>query len=285
MLKFTTSSFQEASSKVLILVVFLEDVVQDLPEALLPLEDGLLRHDIRHDLLLQAALEEDVREVVNIVQRVVVHDDTARVVFQLPRVDDHRLVLHVLGEKGREHTALGDLLPAGAVLATDGVPLEEHGGLEAELDAGDVDGVARDRDAVPAFAHGAVRGAQRLHQAHGLRLLLRGCDRRLLEDGPDPVARLHGVSEHLVAALVASLAAEVVEFPLRGLDDGLHPALEDQLHGVVRHLLAGDVGHRWGRDLVRGEGADPQATWGSPREAAERAQHREGAGWKTNPHG
>mmetsp|Transcript_57730 Transcript_57730/g.187533 ORF Transcript_57730/g.187533 Transcript_57730/m.187533 type:complete len:539 (+) Transcript_57730:235-1851(+) len=278
-------ALQKAGGQVFFLVVFVEDCLHLPPETLLPLENGLLGDNVRHDVRLQATREEDVRQVLDVVQRVVVDHDRRHVVVELPAVDDLGLLLDVVREERRKHAAFADILPTCAVLAAHRVTLEEDRLIEAQLDAWDVDRVARDGDAVPAATHGSVGRATRLLEAKLLNLLGAGRDGGLLEDGAEAGARGHGLVQHLVVGIISMFAAQVEVLPLRGVDEGFHPLLADNLHGVPRHLLAGDVGHRWGRDLVRGEGADPQATWGSPREAAERAQHREGAGWKTNPHG
>mmetsp|Transcript_99045 Transcript_99045/g.258750 ORF Transcript_99045/g.258750 Transcript_99045/m.258750 type:complete len:527 (-) Transcript_99045:40-1620(-) len=279
------SGLQKVGGQVLFLVVFVEDCLHLPPEALLPLENGLLGDNVRYDVRLQATLEEDVRQVLDVVQRVVVDHDRRHVVVELPAVDDLGLLLDVVREERRKHAALADILPTCAILAAHRVTLEEDGLIEAQLDAWDVDRVARDGDAVPAATHGSVGRATRLLEAKLLHLLGAGRDGGLLEDGAEAGARGHGFVQHLVVGIISMFAAQVEVLPFRGVDEGFHPLLADNLHGVPRHLLAGDVGHRWGRDLVRGEGADPQATWGPPREAAERAQHRECAGWKTNPHG
>mmetsp|Transcript_17922 Transcript_17922/g.53411 ORF Transcript_17922/g.53411 Transcript_17922/m.53411 type:complete len:219 (-) Transcript_17922:42-698(-) len=217
--------------------MILEDVVHDLPEAFLPLEDRLFRDYVRHHLLLEAAGEKDVRKVLDIVERVVIHDDGAPAILELPPIDHHGLVLHVLREERGQHTTSADLLPSGAILAPHGVPLEQHRPLEAELDARDMDRVAGNCDAVPTLAHEAVRRAQGLQQAHGPHLLPSRGDGGLLEDGPDALACGHGVPQHRVARLVTRRAAQIVELPRAGVDGRLDPPLEDQLHRVPRHLL------------------------------------------------
>ena len=136
-------------------VMLIEDLLHRGPESLLPLEDGLLGHDVRRHLRLQAAREEDVRQVGHIVQRVVVYHGDARLVGQVALVDLQRRAAVGGAEHGRE-LAGADGLPARAVLATHRVTLEEHRPLEAKLHALDVDGIARDGDAVPAFPHRAV---------------------------------------------------------------------------------------------------------------------------------
>mmetsp|Transcript_74998 Transcript_74998/g.242572 ORF Transcript_74998/g.242572 Transcript_74998/m.242572 type:complete len:526 (-) Transcript_74998:42-1619(-) len=273
-LQVTTCFLQQAARQVLFLVVLVEDLLHLLPETLLPLEDRFLGDDIRHDVRLQAAREEDVCQVLNVVQRVVVHDDSRLVVLDLAAVDDDRRFLDVIGEKGRQDAALADGLPAGAVLAADGVALEEDGLVEAEFDAGDVDGVARDGDAVPAATHGSVGRATRLLEAKLLNLLGAGRDGGLLEDGPNASARSHGLVQHLVIRVIAGFTAQVEVLPLRSVDERRDPGLLDDFHRVPRHLFARDVRHRRGHDLARGEGADPQlAACASPLGSTQGAQH------------
>mmetsp|Transcript_107067 Transcript_107067/g.345457 ORF Transcript_107067/g.345457 Transcript_107067/m.345457 type:complete len:288 (+) Transcript_107067:735-1598(+) len=180
---------QEARGEVLFLVVRVEDLLHLLPEALLPLEDSLLGDHVRHDMRLEAPREKDVRQVFDIVERIVVDHDTGLLVLDLTAIDDLRLLgLHVLGKIGREYAALAHLLPTCAVLAAHCMAFEQHWPVEAQLDAGDVDGVPGDGDAVPAAAHGAVGRAEGLLEAEFFHLLGRGRDGRFLEDGTDALA-------------------------------------------------------------------------------------------------
>mmetsp|Transcript_49263 Transcript_49263/g.145456 ORF Transcript_49263/g.145456 Transcript_49263/m.145456 type:complete len:588 (-) Transcript_49263:34-1797(-) len=251
---------EQAGLQVILLVVGVEDLLHLLPEALLPLEDRLLRHHVGDDVGREAALEEDVGQVVDVVERVVVDDDRILLVVDLAAVDDDGLSLHVIGEERGEDAALADTLPPSAVLAADGMALEEDRTLEAQLDAGDVDRVAGDGDAVPASSHRAVRRAPGLPQAQLLHLIRGRRDRGLLEDGTDLRAGGHGVVQHLVLGVVASLAAEVKVLPVPGVNEGLHPLFADDLHRVPRHLFAGDVRHRRRNEALRGEPPGGTAT-------------------------
>mmetsp|Transcript_68016 Transcript_68016/g.190489 ORF Transcript_68016/g.190489 Transcript_68016/m.190489 type:complete len:387 (+) Transcript_68016:705-1865(+) len=267
---------QQPGRRELLLVLRIEDLLHLLPEALLPLEDGLLRHHVGHDARLEAAGEEDMRQVLHVVERVVVDHHRVLRVLHFATVDDDGLLLDVLREECREHAPLADGLPPRAVLAPDGVALEEDGLVEAELDAGDVDRVTGDRDAVPTAPHGAVRRAPCPGEAHLLHLIRGRRDGGLLEDGADLGARGHSVVEHLVPGLVAVLATEVEVFPLHGVDPRLDPLLADETHRVPRHLLARDVGHRRGDDLLaRGKSAGPLevAPPAVASRAAQGAQH------------
>mmetsp|Transcript_61769 Transcript_61769/g.156999 ORF Transcript_61769/g.156999 Transcript_61769/m.156999 type:complete len:538 (+) Transcript_61769:401-2014(+) len=268
------SGLQKVGGQVLFLVVFVEDCLHLPPEALLPLENGLLGDNVRYDVRLQATLEEDVRQVLDVVQRVVVDHDRRHVVVELPAVDDLGLLLDVVREERRKHAALADILPTCAILAAHRVTLEEDGLIEAQLDAWDVDRVARDGDAVPAPAHGSVGGAPRFLQPELLHLLGARSNGGLLEDGPNACARSHGLVQHLVIRVIAGFAAQVEVLPLRSVDERRHPRLLDDFHRVPRHLFARDVRHRRGHDLARGEGADPQlAACASPLGSAQGAQH------------
>mmetsp|Transcript_44335 Transcript_44335/g.106524 ORF Transcript_44335/g.106524 Transcript_44335/m.106524 type:complete len:561 (-) Transcript_44335:17-1699(-) len=241
---------EQPCREVLLLVVRVEGLLHRRPEALLPLKDGLLGHDVRRHLRLEAAREEVVREVGHVVQRVVVGDHGILAVAQLALVDDHRSAA-VVGTEDRGHAALADGLVACAVLASDGMPFEEHRVLVAELHAFDVDRVSRDCDPVPAAAHGAVGRAPRLLETEQLLLHLGGRDCRLLEDGADARPRVHRVVQALVLRVVTRDAREVVKLPRADVDVRPDPLLEDQIHSVLGHLLAADVHHRRRRDLLR----------------------------------
>mmetsp|Transcript_36594 Transcript_36594/g.92741 ORF Transcript_36594/g.92741 Transcript_36594/m.92741 type:complete len:371 (-) Transcript_36594:54-1166(-) len=240
---------EQPCGEVLLLVVRVEGRLHRRPEGLLPLEDRLLGHHVRRHLRLEAAREEVVREVGHVVERVVVCDHRVLAVAQPAVVDDRRRPAVVRAEDGG-HATLAHALVARAVLASDRVPLEEHGVLVAELHAFDVDGVARDCDAVPAAAHGAVGRAPSLLETEQLLLHLRGRDRRLLEDGADARARGHRIVQALVLGAVARDAREVVELPRADIDVRSDPLLENQIHGVLGHLLAADVHHRRRLDLL-----------------------------------
>mmetsp|Transcript_62319 Transcript_62319/g.140416 ORF Transcript_62319/g.140416 Transcript_62319/m.140416 type:complete len:342 (+) Transcript_62319:660-1685(+) len=264
---------QETGLLVLFLVVSIEDLFHLLPEALLPLEDRLLRNDVGHNICLQATREENVREVLNVVQGIVVDHHSCLVVENLTAINDCRLLgLHVLGEEGRKHATLANALPASTVLAAYCMALEENGPVEAQLDARNMDGVPRDRDAIPAAAHGTIGRTEGLLQAELLDLLRRWRDRRLLEDGTDLLARGNGIVEHLVTCLVTRLAAQVEVLPLRGINEGVNPLLANDLHGVPGHLLPRDVRHRGSHNLLAGKGAE-RRTLLRALHCTERIQH------------
>mmetsp|Transcript_67854 Transcript_67854/g.174884 ORF Transcript_67854/g.174884 Transcript_67854/m.174884 type:complete len:522 (+) Transcript_67854:173-1738(+) len=223
---------QEAGLRELRLVVLIEDLLHLLPEALLPLEDGLLRDHVRHNIGLQAAFEEDVPEVLDVVERVVVDHNGSLLVFAFAGIHNDRLRLDVLREEGRQHPALTNALPARAVLATNGVALKEDWPREAQLDARDVDGVTGDGDAIPASAHGAVRRAEGLLQVELLHLLGRRRDGGLLEDSTDLRARGHSVMQDLVIGVVTRVAAQVEVLPVLRVHEGLNPFLSDDLHRI-----------------------------------------------------
>mmetsp|Transcript_118834 Transcript_118834/g.165572 ORF Transcript_118834/g.165572 Transcript_118834/m.165572 type:complete len:524 (+) Transcript_118834:172-1743(+) len=214
------------------LVLGVKDLLHLLPEPLLPLEDRLLRDHVGHDVGLQAALEEDVRQVLDVVERVVVDHNGSLLVFAFAGIHNDRLRLDVLREEGRQHPALTNALPARAVLATNGVALKEDWPREAQLDARDVDGVTGDGDAIPASAHGAVRRAEGLLQVELLHLLGRRRDGGLLEDSTDLRARGHSVMQDLVIGVVTRVAAQVEVLPVLRVHEGLNPFLSDDLHRI-----------------------------------------------------
>lgn len=83
--------------------------------------------------LCMACLEEVVRKVLDVVQRVVIDDGNVVGVVQVPGVHDHGLVLGIVREKSGDQPPFADLLPPRAVLTTHGVPLEEYGLVVAKL--------------------------------------------------------------------------------------------------------------------------------------------------------
>mmetsp|Transcript_7124 Transcript_7124/g.17820 ORF Transcript_7124/g.17820 Transcript_7124/m.17820 type:complete len:297 (-) Transcript_7124:88-978(-) len=242
---------EKARLKVLFLVVFVKDPFHRQPESLLPFEDRLLGHHVWYHVALEAAGKKMVRQVRDIVQGVVVGHDGVVIVGEHPGIHlDLAVDLAVRIKHGLQDTAPGRTIP-GTILATDRVPLEEHRLFETELDAFDVDGVAADRDAIPAATHGAVGRAQGLFEAHGLALLRRRRDSRLLEDGADARSRRHGVVQHLVVGCVTMLARKVEVLPLPRVHEGLDPLVPDQIHRVVSHLFASDEDHGRCQDLAR----------------------------------
>mmetsp|Transcript_36226 Transcript_36226/g.96248 ORF Transcript_36226/g.96248 Transcript_36226/m.96248 type:complete len:251 (-) Transcript_36226:45-797(-) len=222
-----------------------EDLLHDLPEALLPLEDRLLRHYIRGHILLQATGEEDPRKVCHVIQRVIVDHDPTLLIIQRPSVnDDWRFVDHVLGKKGGDHTTFPDRFPSCTILASHRMPLKQHWILEAEVDTWNVDGVARYRDAFPTPAHCTIGRAPGFLQSQGFPLNLGRGDRGLLEYGTNTSARCHRILEHLVFRVVSRLTAQVEVDPLSCVHEGCHPLIDDQLHRVPGHLLSCNVHHR-----------------------------------------
>lgn len=151
------------------LVVLIEDFLHDLPKALLPLENRLLRHHIWLNIARQAARKEVMRQVAHVVQRVVVGHHHVLVILQHAVVAEARRAA-VVREEGGHHSSCTNGLPASSVFSSDSVSFEVDGGVVAQLHALDVDGVSADGDAVPAAAHGSVRTAQCLLQAQALHL-------------------------------------------------------------------------------------------------------------------
>lgn len=82
-------------------VLGVEHLLHRRPEPLLPLEDRLLGHHVRRDVLLEAPAEEEVGQIPDVVVRVVVNDADVVVVRQISLVDDERGVA-VLGQVRRE---------------------------------------------------------------------------------------------------------------------------------------------------------------------------------------
>mmetsp|Transcript_18573 Transcript_18573/g.44647 ORF Transcript_18573/g.44647 Transcript_18573/m.44647 type:complete len:231 (+) Transcript_18573:574-1266(+) len=152
--KLVGSVVQQALVQELLLVVLVEHRLHLLPERLLPLEDRLLGHHVRRHLMLEAAREENVGEILHVIERVVVRDNGVGLVVELPGVD--YLGRAVLGRENRVEDARADGVVACAVLATHCMPLEDDAVLEPQLQTLDVDGVSADRDPVPTPAHGAV---------------------------------------------------------------------------------------------------------------------------------
>ena len=70
MRELAADAVEEPRRRVLRLELGVEDLLHRRPEALLPLEDGLLGHDVRRHLRREAAPEEVVRKVGHVVEPV-----------------------------------------------------------------------------------------------------------------------------------------------------------------------------------------------------------------------
>ena len=81
----------------------------------------------------------------------------------------------------------------------------------------------RDRDSIPAAAHGTIRRRVSLGQTELGDLFGSRGDGGLLEDRADTLARVHGVVQHFVVSLVTGLTGQVEELPLRRVDVGVDP--------------------------------------------------------------
>mmetsp|Transcript_2891 Transcript_2891/g.6030 ORF Transcript_2891/g.6030 Transcript_2891/m.6030 type:complete len:206 (+) Transcript_2891:1079-1696(+) len=204
MLQLSTATIEQTLVEEHLLVVLIEHCLHPNPEALLPLEHGLLGHDVRGAVVLEATLVEDVCEIGNVVKRVAVGDNRSRIVFHVALI--HNLDTTVLREEKGRGTALSNHLVPCTVLPTNCLPLKKHGLFESQLHSLDVDGVAADCNPVPSPPHRAVGRAPRLLQPE--LLLLRGArrDGRLLEDGTYPGACLHRIVQHLVLSIIAAFA-------------------------------------------------------------------------------
>mmetsp|Transcript_16479 Transcript_16479/g.27910 ORF Transcript_16479/g.27910 Transcript_16479/m.27910 type:complete len:453 (-) Transcript_16479:166-1524(-) len=205
---------KKPSLQKLLLVLCIENLLHLLPEALLPLENGLFRHHIRHNVGLKAALEKDVRQVLDIVQGVVIHDNCRFIIMKYSPVNDHRLFLLIFRPVSCEHLSFADSLPACTILTANCMSLKEDGALESKLNAWDVDGVTRDCNTIPAPSHGAVGRAERLLEAKLLHLFCGWSNGWLLEDGTQTFARGHSIVQDLVIRIIATVAAEIEVFPL-----------------------------------------------------------------------
>mmetsp|Transcript_34874 Transcript_34874/g.88618 ORF Transcript_34874/g.88618 Transcript_34874/m.88618 type:complete len:225 (+) Transcript_34874:537-1211(+) len=100
--KVATRGLEQARCHVLLLVIRVEDFLHLLPKALLPLKDSLLGDHVWHNVGLQAPREEDVRQILNIVERIVIHDYCVFHVVDLAAIDDRGPLLHILREECRE---------------------------------------------------------------------------------------------------------------------------------------------------------------------------------------
>ena len=80
------------------------------------------------------------------------------------------------------------------------MPLEQHRLLEPQLETINVDRVAADGDAIPAPAHGTIRGSPCLLETELDLLHLGRGHRRFLEDGTDPLAGFDSIVEDLQGA-------------------------------------------------------------------------------------
>mmetsp|Transcript_106173 Transcript_106173/g.188816 ORF Transcript_106173/g.188816 Transcript_106173/m.188816 type:complete len:223 (+) Transcript_106173:683-1351(+) len=154
--QFSTRLVEETRCQELLLELSIKDLLHALPESFLPLEDCLFGHHIRHDIGLQAACEENASQVLDVVQRIVVNHHGRFIVHQLTAIHDDWLQLRVLWPVSCEHLALAHCLPAGTILSANGVALEKHRALEAELDAWNVDCVSGDGDTIPAPSHCSI---------------------------------------------------------------------------------------------------------------------------------
>ena len=250
-------------------VLLVKDLLHGGPESLLPLEHRLLGNNVRGDVAIQTTLEEVMGKIGDIIVGVVVHHGHVVIVGQIALVH-HEGGSSVLGNVGGKERTGADLVPAGAVFATDGMTLEQNRVLVAELHPLDVDGIAGDGDAVPSATHGAVGTAKGLGQAHLLHLDGVGGDGGLLEDGTDARTGRDGVVQDLVVGFVAGLAGQVEVLPRRDVEVGLDPLVEDEVAGVVRHLLAGNVDHRREDDLLGRRGDGVEVGRGIGRQAASR---------------
>mmetsp|Transcript_278 Transcript_278/g.402 ORF Transcript_278/g.402 Transcript_278/m.402 type:complete len:366 (+) Transcript_278:939-2036(+) len=246
------------------LVVSVEHLLHDLPERLLPLEHRLFGHHVRRDACSEAPAEENPRQMVHIVVRVVVRHHSVLRVHDIALVHNDRLgVSAPLGDEGSSQLASASELVPRRVFAPYRVPLEKYRVFVTKLHPIDVDGVARYSNSVPPATHRAVGRPPRLLQPQTLHLPRCGSDGGLLENGLELVASRNDVAEHLVLGVVAILGAQVIEIPLAGIHVRMHPLVQHQLHCVPCHLLAGHVHHGRGGDLVNhGRGA------GRGREAA-----------------
>ena len=141
-------------------------------------------------------------EIFDIVERVVVRDDSVLLVRQRPLVEHHLvppiLVAVFLGIENSTDGTPTYGVKAGTVLSTDSVALKENGTLVAEIHAFDVDGVARYGNSVPATAHRPVGAAPRLAEPQLLFLHERWRDGRFLVNRSNLCACSDGVVEDLV---------------------------------------------------------------------------------------
>jgi len=212
-LQVAAAVLEQASCFVLGFVVLVEHPFHDAPKPFLPLEHRLLGDHVRHNLGVKAAAEEVVREVAHVVKGVVVNHRHVLVVAEGSAVHHVSCRRVIFRQKSGHQLAPAAGLPASTVLAAHCVPLEEHGLFEPELDAVNVNGVAGNRDPIPAPTHGPVRRAPRFLQAHLLLLHSGWRDGGLFENGANVSARCHRIVQHFVFRRVARLATQVKSLP------------------------------------------------------------------------
>mmetsp|Transcript_5777 Transcript_5777/g.7810 ORF Transcript_5777/g.7810 Transcript_5777/m.7810 type:complete len:269 (+) Transcript_5777:589-1395(+) len=153
-LQLASAPVQQPDRHKLLLVMLIKDLLHDDPESLLPLEDCLLGDHVGRALGLQAAVVEVMRQVLHVVQRVVVGYHGVLLVRQDALV--HHLHASVLREEeGRRSAGTHSLEPC-SIFTTDSMPLENYSFGEAEFHPFNVNCIARNGDAIPTTAHGTI---------------------------------------------------------------------------------------------------------------------------------
>mmetsp|Transcript_53050 Transcript_53050/g.119040 ORF Transcript_53050/g.119040 Transcript_53050/m.119040 type:complete len:380 (+) Transcript_53050:628-1767(+) len=254
--------------EVLLLIVRVEDRFHRQPKALLPLEDGFLRHNVWGHLGLEAACEEVMGQVRHVVEGVVVCDYRILLIGQCALIND--LCDALVRNEGRHNLAPPDLLETRTILATDGVALEEDGALVAKLHSINVDGVTADCNPIPATPHCAVWAPPGLAQPELFLLLRSGRDCGFLEYRSDSCTSRDSVVQDSVLRSITVDAAQVKKLPLAHIQVRLDPLFHDEIHTVGGHLLSFDENHR--RRLDRRRWSRRHAPQPQRRAADERRQ-------------
>mmetsp|Transcript_14299 Transcript_14299/g.23113 ORF Transcript_14299/g.23113 Transcript_14299/m.23113 type:complete len:296 (-) Transcript_14299:299-1186(-) len=266
MLKIASTAFQEPFLQKLFLVITIKDLLHGCPVTLLPLEDSLFSNNVRSDLGLKTSLEENMRQLSDIVVGVVVHDHHVVVVGQISFIDDKRRST-VLGKVGGQQGTLSDFIPAGTVLSSYSMTFKKNLVLVTEFNTLDMNGITRNGNTVPSTTHSTVGGSKGLGKSKFFDLKRRGRDGRFFKDGPNTCTSFYGIMKDFVVGLVTAFARQIVDLPGARVEVGFDPLIDKQITCVMGHLLSRDVDHGRCRNILTK--GDALWLWGSTQVASQ----------------
>mmetsp|Transcript_58789 Transcript_58789/g.70111 ORF Transcript_58789/g.70111 Transcript_58789/m.70111 type:complete len:266 (+) Transcript_58789:231-1028(+) len=226
MLQLPPAPLHQSPFHELLLILLVEHAFHRGPITLLPLKHRLLCHHIWRHAHLQTPLVKNMRQIFNIIVRIVIHHAHIVIIRQVALVHHERSLRLVVRDVSREQRPRAHFVPTGAILSSHGMPFEQYRVLISQFDTVNVYRVSTNRYAVPALAHGAVGTAKGFFETHFFDLDRGGCDGGFFENRADAFPGGYGGVEDGVVGGVAVFAGEIVGFPRGCVEEGGYPLVD-----------------------------------------------------------
>lgn len=108
--------------------MFVKDREHVGPEGFLPFEDSLFGDNVRGNIRRQATLKKQMRQWLNVIVGVVIHNHSILTIGQITLVN-HERGASIFWQIGGEQSSLSNLIPSSTILSSYGMTFEKYRSL------------------------------------------------------------------------------------------------------------------------------------------------------------